>query len=163
MSSCQTFRGFVTDMSNNYARYSEGSFMSVNTFTNWFLAWASRMNIDFRQGCRQCGGVSKILACDGTKLGTQFANTSTRQKKRHDRCFLYNPETTKNIYAKHRSDLQIISNNIIKGDENDEVLISSVRDVIPPNCQAAFDVIIRIERSRRLLLASSNCSVFPPL
>ena len=136
MTSHQTFRGFVTMMSNRYTCFSGGTFMSVNTFIDWFFAWASRMNIDFRRGCYQCGGISKILACDGTKLGTQFANTfvspietatcevpeSFKQTKRHDRCFLYHPddtESSKKMYAKHRADLQAVSYNIIKGEAND--------------------------------------------
>ena len=105
----------------------------------------------------QCGGISKILACDGTKLGTQFANTfvspietatcevpeSFKQTKRHDRCFLYNPddtESSKKMYAKHRADLQAVSYNIIKGEANEPAVVDSLRNVIPSECQAAFDV-----------------------
>ena len=188
MTSHQTFRGYVTIMNNKYARFEGGNFMSVNTFINWFFAWASRMRIDFRRGCQQCGGVSKVLACDGTKLGTQFANTfvspieiatcevpdTFTQTKRHDRCFLYNPiddDVTKRIYAKHRTDLQTVSHNILISKENVQSVIDSVRPAIPLHCQAAFDVMIthkerQVQKSfagifKLLGYSSSVDSIFP--
>ena len=113
---------------------------------------------DFRRGCQQCGGVSKVLACDGTKLGTQFSNTFVSpietatftvlntfiQKKRHNRCFLYNPldnDLTKRIFARHRADLQTVSYNVLISKENDQSVIDSLRQVIPSQCQAAFNIL----------------------
>ena len=69
----QTFSGFVSVYNAKYDRVgSPQHFMSVQTFIKWFFAWASRMQVEFREMCHGCQGVPKILACDGTKIGIGF-------------------------------------------------------------------------------------------
>uniref|UniRef100_A0A7M5UHH5 HMG domain-containing protein n=2 Tax=Clytia hemisphaerica TaxID=252671 RepID=A0A7M5UHH5_9CNID len=70
-----TFSGFISKMTYNYELSSSPRpFMSLQTFIKWFFGWASAMNIDFRMGCKGCGENPKVLACDGTKIGTNFKN-----------------------------------------------------------------------------------------
>ena len=80
MSFKQTFRGFVACQNNRYMRHDPNGprFMSLPTFIDWFFARASRMKIDFRQRCSHCVDRSKILACDGMKIGINFKNTFVR-------------------------------------------------------------------------------------
>ena len=52
------------------------SFMSRQTFTDWIFSWMSNFHIDFRKPCSQCQYNPPILACDGTKLGIFFKNSS---------------------------------------------------------------------------------------
>ena len=72
--------GFVVCQNNHYMRHDPNGprFMSLSTFIDWFFAWASRMKIEFRQRYSHCGDRSKILACDGTKIGTNFKNIFVR-------------------------------------------------------------------------------------
>lgn len=161
MTSDQTFRGYVSVMNNRYRRYNDENvtFMSVNTFINWFFAWASRMNIEFREGCHYCFGAPSILACDGTKLGVSFKDcfvspieTATKyapdrfvQTRRHDRCFLCNrgeKEEEKRIFAAHRSNLGIVSIVAKKRVASDHPAVTSLREVIPPSCLPAFDLMV---------------------
>lgn len=123
MSGKQTFRGFVTCINNKYKRWNPNgqSFMSLNTFIDWWFGWASEMRIDFRVPCRACGGESDVLARDGTKIDISFKNmcvepietvssddpptvTSTR---RHDRSFLRGNKVAKTT-------LETICNKILK-------------------------------------------------
>lgn len=65
----QTFRGFVSVL-NMFYNWHSCKFMSTPTFINWWFAWASAMNIDFREKCTHCGPSCVSLVCDGTKIGT---------------------------------------------------------------------------------------------
>ena len=55
---------------------SPSKFMSRQTFTECIFAWLSNFKYEFRQACELCGPNPKILACDGTKLGIFFKNSS---------------------------------------------------------------------------------------
>ena len=120
------------------------SFMSVPVFIDWFFAWVSRMEIDFRQPCYGCGGKSKLLACDGTKLGIGFKNAFVKpiessekdevvqsRLKRLDRCFIFNtPEHPPSYYRKARDDLESCCRTILDGKAEDAYFIDMCNDVI---------------------------------
>jgi len=97
----ETFSGFVAKMNEKYERASSRiPFMSVQTFIDWFFGWASSMQLDFRVGCKSCGDDPKVLACDGTKIGTCFKNVAIKpietpvssfpeqRSRRLDRCVI---------------------------------------------------------------------------
>ena len=130
--------------------------MGVNAFIYWFFGWASRMNLEFRQACSWCEGPSKVLACDGTKLGIGFRNcfvspienasTSAPEGyiplRRHDRCFLFNPSSSKEskrTFEIARATLKEVSINVIKGVTPDVSKIEFLRPMIPILCQPAFE------------------------
>ena len=100
-----SFSSFVELVNNRYKRsgYSKSQFVTAKTFIHCWFAWSSSMDIDFRKQCEHCPpGSAKILACDGTKIGTKQNNfigkpieTSTDEiipvnGKRYDRTFFTN-------------------------------------------------------------------------
>ena len=157
----QTFSGFVTVINNRYKRRDRNatSFMSVPVFIDWFFAWISHMEIDFRQPCYWCGGKSNILACDGTKIGIGFKNTFVKpierpeklelvetKLKRLDRCFLFNTrENEPRYFQKCRKDLECCCRHIISNRPEDKLepqifhnISESITDVISPYGQCSF-------------------------
>ena len=50
--------------------------MSRQTFTNWIFSWLSSFQDDFRTTCSVCKENPPVVACDGTKLGIYFKNSS---------------------------------------------------------------------------------------
>lgn len=132
-----TFSGFVNCYNQNYARSDPNDqlFMSNRVFIDWFFAWASHMRIDFRQSCRMCNGRTRVVACDGTKLGIGFKHTfvtpietPTKESgaklttKRLDRCYISNPASVKNEeisrrYAQARRHLLNLCKAIKMSDE----------------------------------------------
>lgn len=185
MTSHQSFRGFVTVMNNKLRRYSESSFMGVNSFINWFFGWTSRMKIEFRQSCTWCEGPSKVLACDGTKLGIGFRNcfvspienASTpipegyTALRRHDRCFIPTPsdasKESKRDFALARATLKDVSLNVLKDIYPELATVNFLRPYIPIMCQYAFDRMLSpnetpaIKKSFALVfkLLSHDCAV----
>ena len=110
MSSKQTFPGFAACQYNRYMRHDPKGprLMILPTFIDWFFECASRMKISFRQRYSYCGDMSKILACDGTKIRMNFKNIFVRpietivkqfgdafiiRKSNH--CFLSNPRNAR--------------------------------------------------------------------
>ena len=133
-------------MNESYKRRNRDAqnFMSVPVFIDWFFAWVSRMEIDFRQPCYWCGGTSKLLACDGTKLGIGFKNAFVKpieskekdgvvktQFRRLDRCFIFNTqEHQPSYYQKAREDLEVCCRVILESKAEDASFIEICNDVI---------------------------------
>ena len=128
----QSFNGFVTTLNERYKRRNSScqKFMSTPVFINCFFAWISLMKIDFRQQCEACGGESRILACDGTKLGINFKNAFVKpietvespnaaetKLKRLDRCFLFNRNGPAEVYKTARLSLEKCCEQILKKEE----------------------------------------------
>ena len=99
----QSFSGYLATCNARCKRRNKDTrgFVSVPIFIKWFFAWISQMKIDFRQQCQACGGSSKFLACDGTKLGITLKNAFIKpietpengpivetRLKRLNRCFI---------------------------------------------------------------------------
>ena len=67
-------RKYITSMDN------APSFMSPNTFINWFFAWLANMKIDFRKHIDpQRGHDTKVFACDGTHIGVSIMNMDVQK------------------------------------------------------------------------------------
>ncbi|XP_057307007.1 uncharacterized protein LOC130645141 [Hydractinia symbiolongicarpus] len=177
----QTFSGFVTVMNNSYRRRNHGAqkFMSVPVFIDWFFAWVSAMQIEFRQQCRLCGGESKILACDGTKLGVGFKNTfvdpienaeggeilETTLKRLH-RCFIFNtPDHDSRDFSQARNVLKEQCQKIIDCDPG--VVETGITEFITEYARPAYQKMIstnsdskeRYALAKFFLLLSSDASV----
>ena len=144
--------------------------MCLPTFIDWFFGWASRMKIDFRQGCIWCEGKPAVLACDGTKIGTNFKNTFVdpietsemttpidNKLRRHDRCFLFNPnksEETARQYANARDFLEVLSRSVITAelDHNQTEVAKrlTLMSLLPENSRESFLRMIDGDTPRRL-------------
>ena len=113
----ETFRGFTSCMELHYKRCNKTgpSFMSLQTFIDWFFGWASRMRIDFREQCYWCGSDPPSLACDGTEIGIGFKNVFVKPietpksgpalatpNRLLDRCFIPTTSDDKNVRKKCR-------------------------------------------------------------
>ena len=126
--------------------------MSLPTFIDCFFAWTSRMKINFRQGCSNCGDKTKILACDGIQIRMNFKNTFVRpietiEKqvrdvftiRRLNRCFLSNPQKcSKEVAARlaeARLNLKLVAMSVLSDsfplNETSVFLLGSVRLVLP--------------------------------
>lgn len=168
MNAKQTFRGYVTIMNNRYRRFgSEDTFMSIQTFINWFFSWASAMNVDFREnGCKLCPGQPKILACDGTKIGIGFKNTYVNpietpeldtvlqeQTRRFDRCFLANQTSdaaVKKCYRNAREELKYICSDIVSnGDSSNKTPSELLLRVLPTESLPAFQQMLNSSNELR--------------
>ena len=103
-----SFTSFCTYMSQSYKMRDSCSrdFMSAPTFRNWMFSWMANQQPEFRQPCKGCGFNPKVIAGDGTKLGSIFRNIKVHPietpadlntsiptlHRRNDRCFLKYPE-----------------------------------------------------------------------
>ena len=69
-----TFKCFCEEKTRLYQTvHKKAKFMAPNTFADAFLAWASALKIDFREGRDPfCGNDPKHLICDGTHIGVQL-------------------------------------------------------------------------------------------
>lgn len=179
MTGKQTFRGFVTCMNNKYKRWNANSlsFMSVNTFIDWWFGWASRMHVDFRVPCRACNGVSNVLACDGTKIGLSFKNLSVEPievitsdapplvttTRRHDRSFLRGNKQAKLV-------LENVCRKIAKQEtftEEDKENNKHLEACFPGQCIDSFRVmisertptIIKNQHAKFFKLLCDDCSL----
>ena len=170
MSSNQTFRGFVSFKAKEYQRTDKSGlpFMSVQTFIEWFFAWASRMMIEFRQACHWCPpGPPKVLACDGTKIGMGFKQSfvtpiekpelqfhSNSIPSRLNRCFLQanvkSAESHKS-YANAREFMKIMCQLVLTNqskkleEENHTRSIASLRQYLPEQAIASFNVMVQTD------------------
>ena len=157
MATKQTFRGFVTCYINRYRRSNPDapSFMSTQTFIDWFFAWASHMNIEFREKCHWCGDQSPLVACDGTKIGIGLRNafvepieTTTNNKaiptpnRRYDRTFITNLDPKNSgIFKEARMLLKKISNDILHPASNpsaDSNAVDALMAILPEASVPAF-------------------------
>jgi len=163
MTSKQTFRGFITVVKNRYLRYKRNcEFLSINTFIEFFFAWASRMNLEFRESCSGCEGSPTVLACDGTKLGINFRNTFVSpietpsysvstdfvQTRRHDRCFIVNQGNTvedKRKYARLRLHLKSYCEGLIKALPYVQTDMDLLKEILPSTCHPSFDAMVCVE------------------
>ena len=69
------FAGYCNIMNGRYAKLDKKfKFMSPPVFRDWFFAWASHMQVDFRSQCPGCPDNPKVLACDATKVGIKVAH-----------------------------------------------------------------------------------------
>ena len=161
MKSKHNFRGFITCYNNKHERFGTTTekFKALQTFINWFFAWASRMRIDFRKGCFWWKGSARILACDGTKIGIGFRNTfvapieyaekiappNSSHLRRLDCCFL-NPHNNISseeckVYANASKVLGNITDAVIT-EKLPEILPVTVRDLksfLPEECVNACE------------------------
>lgn len=105
-SSSMTFSQYCKYMDRQYLSTCSTSrtFLSDNVFLEFWFAWASCQQIEFRQACLWCGWNPDVLACDGTQLGipvgklniTAIDQCQTQEpitpqfESRLERCFLTN-------------------------------------------------------------------------
>lgn len=169
MTSKETFNGFVTKYRNIYRRSrSNGqSFMSLQTFIDWFFAWSSRMKTEFRESCHWCDSVN-VLACDATKIGIGFKHTFVKPiespeidevavtpNKRLDRCFISNHRNLNaSLYNDARKHLKQICTDILSKSDCEELILDEVvlqlnkslhDSYIPTDCRNAFKFLTRRE------------------
>lgn len=132
-----SFTAYCTDMSRKYStnRVNAPSFMSPNTFVNWFFSWLSAMKIDFRKEIDPwCGHDPKILACDGTHIGVSIKHMAL------DKAVIL-PDTQEEYKARHRrkdrsiieddearSHLRYLANKMLKKLKPDKVLAQHEED-----------------------------------
>lgn len=172
MKSRTTFRAFTDSYASIYKRgKSPASFMSVQTFINWFFGWASRMRLEFREKCEFCPDGPLTLACDGTKIGINFKNAfvtaietpeSNEMLQNHlrrlDRCFIKTmckKEAKKASEA--RSTLSTLSSLILKGSPTLDVVDDELLRFIP---EKARDALIAMVKCKGIVLKKSYAKVF---
>ena len=126
-----SFSGYCTEMTRKYITSMDNapSFMSPNTFINWFFAQLASMKINFRKHIDpQCGHDPKILACDGTHIGVSIMNMDLQKtvcgidsdrviKPKHkclDKVLICNKST--------RKDLRYLCNKLLSKLPDDEML-----------------------------------------
>ena len=160
MSGKMTFRGYVNYLSKKYQRSeSEKPFMTIQTFIEWFFAWSSRMEIDFRQQCQGCSGPPKILACDGTKIGIGFKNMAVKPietpdetspmiktpHRRLNRCFIPNKKDNQG-FANARQWLKNVSEIVMSGKSLDNhtasITVPLLVNYLPQKSKTAFNRMI---------------------
>jgi len=144
MNGKNTFRGFVTYHNEIYSLSDPHgeSFMSVRLFIDWFFAWSSRMNFEFRQTCKWCKGDTVSIACDGTQLGIGFKHTfvspiETPTKtcsvdfstRRHDRCFIFN-KGKDDVTRRRTASARLLLQNTCKAiKKNDVIYLSDAANI----------------------------------
>ena len=104
------------------------------------------MEIEFRQGCEECNGPPKILACDGTNIDIGFKNMFIKPIETHsnlsmmqtphnrlDQCFITNSDGNNTCFTAARKQLQSLYEKIISCPYNESV-ISGKYSKLEPEC-----------------------------